>query len=183
MRPVYVVDLMETVVNAVSAKLTTQLKLEDAAITGVHYQYGHPKEIINTLTKLGSAPTGKFNKYPLVALFQDFPETKGEIGFDSEVSLHMIICKGTSPEYKAKQRMEKNFKPFLYPIYLELLNQLSLSGSFLVKSPGTISHTKIDRMYWGADGLYVDGLANQANDYLDCIELRDFKIKVNLLNC
>ena len=45
--------------------------------------------------------------------------------------------------------------------------------------PGTdgIEHTKIDRLFWGKEGLY----ANEGNifeDFLDCIEIRDLELNV-----
>ena len=182
MKSVYIVDVMREVVGRVSAKLTPSLIALDSNITGVHYDHGHPLEIINTLADKDKSNTFTFRKYPLVALFQDFPESKGEIGFDSEVTLHMIIARSTVNTYKAQERYEKNFKPFLYPIYQELLNQIWLSKPFNVKSAGQIQHTKIDRLYWGKEGLYKNE-GNVFNDFIDCIEIKDLKLKVNLKNC
>lgn len=180
---IYIVDEVGTIVGAVSAALLTYLKTIDPAITAVHYQYGHPKEIIETLMQKDKSTTLQFTKYPLVALFQDFPERHtGQVGFDSEVSLHIVIVQSTTANYKADERYTRNFKPILYPIYSELLRQFNFSKRFSTYGVSTISHTKIDRLYWGKEGLYGNE-GNIFNDRLDCIEIRDLRLKVNLKNC
>lgn len=183
MKPIYIVDEVETIVGVASAALLTYLQGIDPGITAVHYQHGHPKEIIETLMQLDKSSTMQFDKYPLVALFQDFPEVHtGQVGFDSEVTLHIVIVNSTKADYKADERYELNFKPILYPIYYELLKQFNFSKRFSTYGVSTISHTKIDRLYWGKEGLYGND-GNIFNDRLDCIEIRDLKLKVNLKNC
>jgi len=183
MIPVYVVELIEDVVTKVSTALLAQLQVIDPAITAVHYQHGHPKEIIETLMQKDKSETYQFRKYPLIALFQDFPEAHNlQIGIDNEATLHLVIVNSTRPDYKAGERYVKNFKPILYPIYLEFLKQISLSGKFLNYGIHTLVHTKIDRLYWGREGLYGSE-GNVFNDWLDCMEIRDLKLKINLINC
>ncbi len=180
MIPVYVVDEIGTVINAVSAQLLAELKAYDSRIEAVNYLYGHPLEIIETLKQRDESDGFRFKKYPLVALFQDFPEQHGEIGIDSEVTLHLVIARATQPDYKASERYTENFKPVLYPIYFEFLRQLTLSGRFMTYGTSRISHTKIDRVFWGRA---FEGDANPFNDWLDCIEIKDLKLKINLKNC
>ncbi|MHB9057113.1 MAG: hypothetical protein ACYC2P_13365 [Paludibacteraceae bacterium] len=182
MKPVYIVDEIGLAVAQVSANLLAQLQAFDATITGVHYQYGHPIEIIETLKQMDEAKAYKFSRYPFVGLFQDFPEDVGEVGFNGEVTLHMIIARFTTPTYKAAQRYEFNFKPVLYPIYFELLKQLNFSKAFQSYTESTIQHTKIDRLYWGREGLYKNE-GNIFNDFLDCIEIRNLKLKTYLKIC
>lgn len=182
MKPVYVVDEIGLVVERVSAKLLAQLQAFDSTITGVHYQYGHPLEIIETLKQLDEAKDYKFRRYPFVGLFQDFPEDVGEVGFNSEPTLHLIIARFTQPTYKAAKRYELNFKPVLYPIYLEFLEQLNFSKAFQHYAPNEIPHIKIDRLYWGREGLYKNE-GNVFNDFLDCIEIRNLKLKTYLKIC
>lgn len=182
MKPVYIVDEIGLVVDKVSAKLLAQLQVFDPDITGVHYQYGHPLEIIETLKQMDEAKDYKFRRYPFVGLFQDFPEEVGEVGFNSEPTLHLIIARFTQATYKAAQRYELNFKPVLYPIYLEFLEQLNFSKAFETYGVTNIQHTKIDRLYWGREGLYKNE-GNIFNDFLDCIEIRNLKLKTYLNNC
>lgn len=182
LKPVFIVDEIGDVVTKVSAALLTQLQILDDKIEAVNYLYGHPLEIIETLKQRDEADNFRFKKYPLIALFQDFPERKGYIGIDSETTLHLIIARATEPTYKADERYTFNFKPFLYLIYLEFLKQLNFSKAFTHYGAEQIEHTKYDRLYWGREGLYKNE-GNIFNDWLDCIEIRDLRLKVNLKIC
>ena len=154
-----VVESFAPIVTAVETKLLTSLQAYDNTITGVHYLYGHPIEIIQRLKQRDESDEFTFKKYPLVALFQDFPEDHtGQIGIPAEISLHLIIARGTDPKYVAEERYAKNFKPVLYPIYEELLKQITLSKTFMNYGVSTLQHTKIDRLYWGKEGLYGNAL-------------------------
>jgi hypothetical protein len=182
-----VVDEMRKVVLAVSETLTPKLKLVDSGITAVHYEHGHPIEIIETLREKDASESFKFDKYPLIALFQDFPEDVNVgPGVQSEVTLHLIIARATMPSYKAADRYNFNMRPVLYPIYEELLKQLYYSRAFMIKSPGQIPHKKYDRLYWGREGLQATKSRNEKNifnDWIDCIEIKNLKIKVNQKLC
>ena len=182
-KPIYIVDYFKDIVSAVSAKLLSELKAHDNVITGVHYQHGHPREIIETLTQMTDGIASRFDKYPLIALFQDFPEDVTGNGFYADVTLHFIIARGTEATYKADQRYDKNFKPILYPVYFEFMEQIRLSKKFeIVSAANTYPHKKIDRLYWGREGLY-GGEGNTFNDRLDCIEIKDLKLRVKTQNC
>lgn len=182
MESIFLVDLVREVVERVSVKLTPQLTLVDNLITGVHYQHGHPKEIIENIAELGKGTTTKTSRFPTIALFQDFPEQMLGSGYYADVNLHLIIARATDPNYKADKRYNVNFKPILYPVYQEFINQLKLSRYFDIPASGNFQHTKIDRLYWGREGLYGNE-KNVFNDYIDCIEIRDLKLKVKQKRC
>lgn len=182
-KPVYIVDIFEDIVKNVSNVLIPQFQSIDNKITGVHYEHGHPIEIIETLAQKDKMNNFIFDKYPLVALFQDFQEVYNTtVGAPNEVNLHIIIARATRPEYKAKERYEENFKPFLYPIYHELKRQILLSSKFLIYSDEQIRHTKIDRLYWGSEGLYRNK-KNVFNDFLDVIEIKNLRLRTYLKIC
>lgn len=174
---VVVVELMGKVVDKVSARLTPRFQAMDANITGVHYLHGHPREIIETLIQRDNSNNFMFKKYPLVALFQDFAEEDNESDKTIEARLHMVICRATLPDYKAEERYEKNFKPFLYPIYEELKKELMSNPNVLGYAP--LKLTKYDRLYWGRQIAYAGGDMNRFQDYLDAIEIINLTIKIN----
>lgn len=177
-----IVEEVKKIVQNVSDVLTPKFKNLDQYIEAVHYLHGHPLEVAQTLSERTKAGFS-FKKYPLIALLQDFPERHGiKEGFEMEVNLHLLICKSTQPTYKAEKRYEVNFKPFLYPIYDELLNQIHKSKVFVTDSVETISHTKIDRLYWGTEGA----MSNKANiflDHLDIIEVKELKLFIKKNYC
>lgn len=178
-----IVDEMRTIVAKVSSEKTAALKVFDPDISGVHYEHGHPVEIVETLTQLSQAPDKRFDRYPIICLFQDFPETVSETpGIDREVNLHLVIARATTPTLKAFQRYDLNFRPVLYPVYYEFLKQLAKSPAFTVKSADQIRHIKTDRLYWGREGLFKNE-GNIFNDWIDCIELTNLKLKVNFKLC
>lgn len=164
----YIVDMFGTIV----ANVTTNLGYP------VNYLYGHPIEIISQLQEM-SKGANKANRFPVVCLFQDFDEKKGA-GQLTEVSLNIIIANMTKPDYVAPQRYAKNFKPYLYPIYDELLYQIS--NTFAVADMSMIEHTKTDRLFWGKSALYGNE-GNTFNDFLDAIELTNLKLSLNQINC
>lgn len=183
-KPIFIVDLFKEIVSNVSAKLTSELKLYDNMITGIHYQHGHPIEVVNSIVELSKGVTTKFDRFPVVALFQDFPEEMGQApGFYADGEFHLIIARGTDPNYKASERYEKNFRPVLYPIYFELLEQIRLSRKFeITTGSDTYPHTKVDRLYWGREGLYGN-TGNIMDDRVDCIEITNLRLRIKTQNC
>lgn len=147
----------------------------------VYYMYGHVSEIVDRLKSMNASPDHKDKKYPLIALFQDFKVVRGEkLSMYGSASLNIIIATLTQPQYLAEQRYTLNFKPVLYPIYNELLNQLSLHAQFYFKHP--IQHTEIDRLYWGKEGLYGNN-GNIFNDYIDAIEIQNLQVEIKNKIC
>jgi len=151
--------------------------------SAIHYEHGHPLEIIDTLIAMSKNQTISALKYPLVALFQDYEEDQGaKIGVVSSVKFHLIAAIFTDSRWKAAERMTKNFTPTLYPVYGHLMKAIAQSGYFVEGSIETIKRTKIDRMYWGKSGLYgSDG--NVFSDCIDAIEITNLQLSVKNLIC
>jgi hypothetical protein len=157
--------------------------VQSKAGVAVHYEHGHPLEIINTLRGMGKTPAYDPLKYPLIALFQDIDEKKGTgTQFESEVSVNIIIAMLTDPNRVASQRLSCNYIPVLYPLYVLLMESIAKSGYFYCYSISDLPHTKTDRMYWGKKGLYgSDG--NIFGDYIDAIEIQNLQLTIKKQNC
>lgn len=170
----YIVDIIESVVDSVRAEYTPPSGFDSDA---PFYMYGHPLEIINILSQKDKHDTLKYKKYPLVALFQDFEEIKGEDqAINAEVNLNIVIAVNTSQHYRSSERYANTFKTVLYPIYNLFLEKIAASGYFQT-APGIISHRKTDRVYWGKQGLYGTE-ANVFNDFLDAIEIDNLNLSI-----
>lgn len=184
-RPVYIVDIFEDIVKKVSTKLLPQLQaIPKSTITGVHYLYGHYNEIQRRLIEKGNSNTEQYNRYPLIALFQDFSIKKGsnQLGFYGEANLQFMILYHTKQDSYSETRMENVFKPILYPIYFEFLNQIKKTGKFHLYSDKGIDHEQIDRPNWGRIGSYGnDGYI--LGDVLDGIEIKNLILKTRLKIC
>ncbi len=101
----------------------------------------------------------RFDKYPLIALFEDIDENNAGNYLNSSGGLNIIIARATRPEYKADVRREKNFKPFLYPLFENFMQEYK-------------------RLYWGRSGLYRNS-ANIGNDFIDAIEIQNLSFRTS----
>jgi hypothetical protein len=168
----YIVDLFDSL-----AKLTAT-----KSGIGLYYQYGHPLEIIESIQAMAKSRTTEGRRFPLIALFMDFDETKGQRpDVQSEVSLHVVIATSTKPQLKAKQRYDETFRTRLYPIYEAFIQSIQSSGYF-TDVQELVPHTKTDRLYWGKTGLY-GGAANVFNDFIDAIEITNLKLSTKQNTC
>lgn len=182
-QPIFIQDVFKPIVASVSAKLLASLQDYDDMITGVHYLFGHPLEVVNTITQYDQGDSSKFNKYPLVALFLDTKEKMApQVGVYASYRLHMAIIRACyDPNQTADQRDETNFKPVLMPIYLQLMEEIRLSGGFMTVG-SQIPHDKTNRYYWGRQGLWKNE-GNIFNDWVDCIEIENLELKLNVNYC
>ena len=155
------------------------------AATAIHFEHGHPLEIVNTLKGMGKTPAYDPLKYPLIALFQDFDEKRGtDDRAMGEVSLNLIIAMLTEPSRVASQRLTCTYIPILYPIYDLLMTSIKMSGYF-AGNPNNDKdwpHTKTDRMYWGKKGLYGNE-GNIFGDYIDAIEIQNLSLTIKKYDC
>lgn len=164
----YIVKMFEYIAYDVQQKTGIQ----------VHYEHGHPFEIDNILQSWEKTPANSAVKYPLIALFQDFEETRGTAtGTMAEVKLELIIATMTKPEYNASQRMCYSFIPILYPIYDQFIKSVYKSGYFFETNKEQIQHTKTDRMFWGKNKAAAFG------DYVDAIQITNLQLKVKTFKC
>lgn len=180
---IYLDEIIAGCVTKVSAKLLPSLQIADPNITGVHFQHGHPLEIIEALKELSTGTTTKTMRYPLVALFRDFKETMGENpGIYSVAKPTILIATRTLPTYSSDKRKEISFKPILHPIMVELFNQFELSGAFLTEGDDLQVIDRIDHYFWGRESIY-GAKANIFSDWIDSVELNNLNLQLYTNNC
>lgn len=150
----------------------------------INFIHGHPSEIVAILKAMTQAQETSVKKYPLIALFQDFEEKRGESSdVYASISVTVIIATLTRPELFAADRYEKNFIPILYPVYNAFLKAVRKSGKFKIVVPEKEpEHTKIDRLFWGKQGLYGNE-GNIFGDCIDAIELTNLSLKIKNPTC
>lgn len=173
-------DVLRQITDNISSDLLPELQDLDGNITGIHFDHGHPLEIIETLMQKDKSGSLRFQKYPLICLFEDFPKISDSIEYDFYCDLHLIIAKSTKPEYKAEERKANNFQPYLWPIWDEFFKGIQLHPAFM-ETGKEIRKEVIDRYFWGRGGLFTKE-GNLFNDWIDCIEVK-MKLKVNFKNC
>lgn len=156
--PLFVVDVIKEVVMAADAVMFPILGKH------IHFEHGRSVQILTQLQKLNDSVTLKNTKYPLFALFQDFPETIGSNGYYTTVTFPKLsIATLTVSADPPAVRYDKNFRTILYPIYLEFLRQLPRHRNIVgnvIEFPGR---------KWDRPGSQPEG--SNLNDYLDAIEI------------
>jgi len=180
MRPkaVFVVDIIRDIVAATNSAVINELKSHDPIIEQLNFVPGTPLEIEEVLTLMSQNPNAEYKRYPLFALIMSFPEDRGrQVGVDGIEDLTLLIARRSNNEDKTPARYCNNFKPVLYPIYLEFLNQLYLDPRTITETPENIPHQKIDYPYYDAEKG-----ANAFGDYVDAIQIK-IKLKLLLKNC
>lgn len=142
-----------------------------------YYLHGHPLEIVNTLKeKTESGTELKFQKYPLVALLEDFEDDGASGVFANRPKVDILFITDTSPDYKAEHRYTNSFDLVLTPIVQLFINELKR------KKGVHIDHRKISgkiiyHLYWGKKGLYGSE-GNTFGDFIDCIEIKGLDLKI-----
>lgn len=166
--PIIVVDVIGEVVAAVQAAIGATLPSPNKVIL---YTYGRSIQILEKLTLLNNSKDLKGTKYPLFALFMDFPENHGgNNGYPFTVKFPKIsIATLTNSTDDPPKRYNATFKPILYPIYQEFLRQLVRHKNIVGNDPNTISHIK-----WDRPGSQPEG--SGLNDYIDAIELQNLEL-------
>jgi hypothetical protein len=180
------------VVDDVRAEVLSIIQQNETAavgltgITTINFQYGHFRELIQTLAQWDTDETQRFQKYPLIYLVQDFREQRGRAaGVYADIAVNVIICHQTEGDYKMADRMTKVFKPVLYPIYYSLIRQLTKSGMTFASSSDMVPHDKWDRAYWGTSKLVGSGGNDRSmlNDFVDAIDIQNLQLKIDYEPC
>lgn len=168
-KPEYIlVDELGTIVTAVKTALT---------LTNLNYQYGYIRELNETLLQWSKNPIDSPKKYPLIWLEQPFTIQRGIPAYFGSVNIRLFIMMGSSKDLKAEQRMDLVYKAVIYPIYRELLNQMSMSPVFLIDSFENIQHTFEDRYFWPNQQEVL-------KDIIDCSVITISNLQIaNNLNC
>lgn len=140
----------------------------------LNYQYGYLKELKETLAQYSVTHEFEVKKFPLVWVVQPFSIIRGIPGwYGSLDNLQIFIIQATEKTLKASERMVKTFKPVIYPIYREILNQLVLATCFDQKDVDTLAHKITDRYWWGEDQQKI------IDDVFDCMEISQLKLKIS----
>jgi hypothetical protein len=197
-QPVYIDDIIGEIVsdtaNAVVIKPYTTLVQQitqneinatgSSLIQGIRYSKSSFDELIETLSQEDKSSSGRFTKYPLVHLVQDMVINRGaDTGIFGTATVNIIFVHQTQQNFKTEERDEKVFKPVLWPIYYQFLEQLKKNNWVFQTdtTTGEFPHRVIKRAFWGNRNL--QGSKNILNDYVDAIEVQNLQLKINYSNC
>lgn len=176
--PPQAVDIFADIVTKMNNDLLAQFQVLDPMITRINYLHGHPLEIIETLIQATQSKTGRYAKYPLVFLVEDIEERRGGDVSNyryAELNLTIYLIQQSKQSYKAPERYQHVFEPYLLPMYGSLLNNLAFSPYLEVPDVNAIEHTKINRLFWGREEL-GGNRENKLGDFVDAIEVKNLRL-------
>lgn len=188
--PVYIEDIIGENVQATSDVILPTIKANEIAVFGstliqqIRYSKSSFDELIETLSQADKSGDERFNKYPLVHLIQDITTDRGgDAGVYGTANLNIIFAHQTVQTYKMDDRDAKVFKPVLWPMYYEFMEQLKKSSWIFGTwdTTGEFRHRVIKRAFWG--NRQLQGAKNILNDFVDAIEIQNLQVKFNFTNC
>lgn len=158
-------DEMATVVAAVKTALNLPV---------LNYQFGYFDELNETLQQMEIGTAGEYaNKFPMIWLAEPFEIDNDKPGVFGIADIDLFLINQTDRNWKAKERLDNNFKTVLYPIYQELLRQIVLSAAFSHTDPAAIPHKHTHRYKWG------EGNKHALNDVVDCLKIPGLKLRIS----
>lgn len=170
--------ILTDVFKGLAANATVNLASVLAAISAsaqVNFFYGYVTELNTTLDQLSKSAPGVVKKYPFIWLEQPYTVNRGIANWYGSTTLRLFLVMESNVNYKAADRMQKVYKPILYPIYRELMKQIHESPVFISPGLDRIPHLKTDYYY------FSDPTGKKAvfSDVVDCLCISGLKLNIN----
>jgi hypothetical protein len=170
----HIPGLFETIAGKVNNTFST--RVQDPFT--VYFDYGHYDAVNKNLINKDGSITQK-DKYPLIWLITPFGQNPPSLkqDFDCELTgLDFLFVIGTNEEDSISERVDKYFKPRLWPIVQEFKNQIDSSGFFQVLCPDAIPYDYMKDWYYQAG---YSGKNNLFNDHIDAVQIKNMRLRVN----
>jgi hypothetical protein len=178
--PIYVVDIIGAVVSATEAALkedpTSYLSTSSRVL---NYIYGDNDEINKQMQLLSQGKDSKSKKFPLVALILPLKIIDGE--YWQVPMMKLVIATETDGGLLFPDRYTQSFKPVLYPVYYELITQLTYKSNQSDPANFPPSVTEVPKYVPTVQKDKTDGIVNTIVDAL-VIEIPNTKF-FSPLNC
>ena len=164
----------EYILTDVFAEIVASVKAA-LGIDVLNYQFGYIASLNETLQQWNKVQDFQKLKFPCLWLQQPFTIVRSQDPrtYGRTQNLKVFIMTTSNIAQKPEQHMNEVFKPILYPIYRELLNQINHHPAFSVQSGLQIPHVKTDRYWWG------EAQQNEIADVVDVIEIADLQLMIN----
>lgn len=148
-----------------------------------YYEHGHPVEIMQTLNSKNHDDY-VYKKYPLIALFEDFPSDidVNDDGLLEEANPDIAIVNFTDKNIKANERYNLNYRKVLFPLYYSFIQSCIDSKWVQTRGRKGFNHTRTNALYYGTRSDNGN-TANKLSDPLDAITLTSTTIKIRDLRC
>jgi hypothetical protein len=163
--PEYILtDEMEAIIAAVKKALDLSV---------LNYQYGYVEELNETLKQWEEAPDKYTGKFPLVWLAEPFTITRGDYRKYGTADVDLFVINTTDKTWKAAERMANNYNNILFPIYREILKQVSIRPAFSHNTENKMSHRLVKGYYWS------EAKQSVLNDIVDCLKISGLRLEIS----
>jgi len=167
----YFPDLFSEIVTKAHTLIQADSSLSELPGIDLGYEFGTLHELQKRVLLKNS------EMYPLVWLVWERPENlkKFNGSFSNRtynVSPLVFIIEKTDPNYTSSERYENIFKPFLIPIYDNILKAIGRHRNF--NTLNTIDHEQYEHFFWGMD----EDNNTVLSDYNDAIELKLIDLEI-----
>lgn len=169
--PYNVPDIISDIVSELSDNLSSELGMD------VQFLHGTWLSIKQRITEENGSRVSKNARFPLICLVQVFEEKFDVNSEYSDVSLTLLICNNSTPEWWSEERYSNNYIPILYPIYAEFMELLNRSRYFVGYAQRVYTHTKADDLHLPEQD------ANKMPECLDGVWIKDLKLRLDIPKC
>jgi hypothetical protein len=151
----------------------------------IYFFHGHILEIAAELMERSKTAEYRKKKYPSLILLEDFVETHNtNTAWDMEANLQILIVASSDINYTPDLRIEKVYKPVLYPICDAFVYALQNSVNIQSIPKDNLKYQKIDRHRCTSafnEAAKAQKLTAIFADHLDAVEI-NLNIKITK-NC
>jgi len=165
--PANIPQVISDIVEQVSINLYSELG------ASVQFKHGTWKSIKERILEESGSRTKKNVRFPLVCLVQVFEEDFSEDNEYSEVTLTLLICNESEPQWYSEERYTNNYLPTLYPIYAEFMELLNSNPYIQGYAERYHTHTKADDLHLPETDV------NKLPECLDGLWVRNLKLRID----
>lgn len=159
--------IITNIVSEVSSNLSAEIG------STIAFKHGTWASIKKRIVEEASGTVTKDARFPLICLVQVFEEKYRADSEYGEVTLTLLICAQSDPNWYAEERYTNNYIPTLYPIYAEFMAVLMASPYFMGYRELYPEHTKADDLHLPETDV------NKLPECLDGLWIRDLKLRVD----
>lgn len=138
-----------------------------------YFMHEKPAKAVEILTEM-TGDVRKWRKYPLILLFHPYKVYRNKAHIFGTADFTISILNETEAHYTSDERSAINYKPILYPLYYQLLQQIKESTYFKPYNLSEIQHTLTEQHY-------VE--VNPLNDILDALTIEFKGLEINVIDC
>lgn len=148
----------------------------------INYIFGNGmyiKEQLDNLT-LGTMANRKF---PLIALFCPFRETRNTDKHYTAAKINLLIATSSKSDWSNEMRLHTSFEGVLRPVYNSLIKALKEDRRLEFGCRDVVKHEYSENYTYGKYGAYTGNENDKLSDPIDAINITNLEITVKNKTC